>query len=254
MTWQQIERIRKKYQRIHRKKVYDALMDQLQEALKVIGEGSLENLPEKIKQVVSDKMIKKVFYNLYADVGWEFYRAFKVKKDAERSLWDEWIKEIIEQETGMRITLITDYSREILMATAKSVLQMGQDQGLGIMEMERLMRETLSTDYKQMSRMRALRIVQTETMTASNFATLRAGQNAGIKMRKVWMTAPWGVARKERHNLYPELQEQRPMDGQPFRFGMYAMQYPGDPSGGPENTINCRCCLSWEPLEDQLIF
>ena len=137
MTWQQIERTRKKYQRIYRKKVYDALLDQLEDVLKVISEGSLENLPEKINQVVSDKMIRKVFYNLYADVGWEFYRAFKMKKSIERSLWDEWIESIIEQETGMRITLITDYSKEILMATAKNVLKTGQDQGLGIMEMER---------------------------------------------------------------------------------------------------------------------
>jgi hypothetical protein len=141
------------------------------------------------------------------------------------------------------------------MRAAKETLRAGQERGLGIMELERLMRESLTTEFQQMSRMRSLRIVQTEVMSAGNFATLQAGEHSGLSMRKVWLTAPVGVAKTERHTNYePGLGQQRPAKGQPFNVGGAMMQYPGDPAGGPENVINCRCNMSWEPVENSLNF
>jgi len=257
MTWRQIERYRRKYERIHKRKIYDALMQQLKDLLEEINPGVLDIIPEKINSVVSDNSVKKAFYNLYNDVGWIFFRSLRFKKDLiddiERSIWDEVFEKWIEAETGMRIGLITDYSKEVLMNAAKEALRVGQEQGLGVLEMERFLRESLTSEYQVMSRMRSLRIVQTEVMSASNFATLQAGEQSGIQMRKVWMTAPVGIAKTERHTLYePGLGQQRPAKGQPFILGEYRMMYPGDPSGGSENCINCRCAMSWEPIENMM--
>lgn len=255
MTWKEIERKRRKYERIHKAKIYRALMDQLADVLREINPGVLDILPEKIKTIVNNNSIKKAFYNLYADVGWDFYRSFKLtKQDLERSLWDQTFEKIIEQETGMRITLITDYSKDILMQAAKDVLRIGQEEGLGILEMERLMRQALKSEFQKMARYRSLRIVQTEVMSASNFATLKAGENAGIEMVKVWLTAPVGLAKVERHAVIEGLNNQQRRKGQAFDVGGTPMQYPGDPSGGAENVINCRCVLSWMPVENTINF
>ena len=254
MTWKEIERLRRRFERVHKRKIFDALMDSLKDVLKEINPGVLDILPEKINTIVSNNSLKIAFYNLYNDVGWTFYRSFKSKKaldeDVERSLWDMTFEKVIEQETGMRITLITDYTKEILQNISREVLLQGQQEGLGILEMERILRRRLSSEFTQMARYRSLRIVQTETMSASNFATLQAGSHSGIQMRKVWLTAPVGVAKTERHTEYePGLGQQRPAKGQDFILGSYRMAYPGDPKGGPENVINCRCALSWEPIE-----
>lgn len=255
MTWKEITRLRNKFERLHKRKIYDALMDQLREVLKEINPGVLDMLDQKIPTIVSNNSVKKAFYNLYNDVGWTFYRANRFKKSlddvTERSLWDMTFEKVIEAATGERITLITDYSKEILMQTAKEVLRQGQLDGLGILEMERIMRKTLSSEFQRMARYRSLRIVQTEVMTAANFATNKAGHESGLNMRKRWLTAPVGIAKTERHNEYqPGLGNQRPKDGQPFNVGGVMMQYPGD--GPPEQVINCRCSLSWEPIERDL--
>lgn len=256
MTWKETIRLRSRFERIHKRKIYDALMEQLKDVLTEINPGVLDVMDQKIITIVSNNSIKKAFYNLYNDVGWTFYRSFKVTKsleDIERSLWDQTFEKVIEQETGERITLITDYSKEILINAAREALRQGQLDGLGTLEMERIMRRALTTEFQKMARYRSLRIVQTEVMSASNFATLQAGTHSGLNMRKVWLTAPFGIAKTERHNEYqPGLGQQRPERGQPFNVGGVMMQYPGDPSGGASQIINCRCCLSWEPIEFNL--
>lgn len=230
-------------------------MQQLKDVLLEVNVGVLDIMTEKINTIVSNNSIKKAFYNLYNDVGWEFFRLAKFRKsieDIERSLWDEVFEAWVERETGSRITLITDFSKELLKETIRKVLAQGQQQGLGIIEMERLLRETLTSDFRTMARMRSLRIVQTEVMSASNFATLKAGEQSGIQMMKVWMTAPVGVAKTERHAVIEGLDGQRRAKGQDFDVGGVPMAYPGDPKGGAENVVNCRCVMSWEPVENMI--
>jgi hypothetical protein len=70
----------------------------------------------------------------------------------------------------------------------------------------------------------------------------------GLDVRKVWLTAPFGISKTERHNLIPGLTEQRPRVDESFNVDGVMMQFPGDPSGGVENVCNCKCVLSWEVL------
>lgn len=254
MTWKQIERLRKRFERKHRLKVYNALMDQLADVLRELNSGNVTIIDQKINTVISDKSLKQTFYLLYKDVGHEFFkRRHKSIEDIEQTIWDETFNAVIDAELGRegaRTLLITQYSKDILIDIAREVLRRGQEEGLGTLEVERMMRTEMAKEFQAMSRIRSLRIVQTEVNSASNFATFRSGEDAGIPMRKVWLTAPVGIAKTERHNEYqPGLGQQRPRKDEPFIVGNARMMYPGDPSGGPENTINCRCCLAWEPLE-----
>lgn len=230
--------------------MYNALMDQLQDVLKEVNVGVLDILPEKINTIVSNKTVKKELINIYRDSARLFYERGKkdLIDDLEDNIWDLYFDNLIREKTGSKITWITDYSIEILQETAREVLRTGQEQGLGIMEMERLMREQLTTDFTKFSRLRSLRIVQTEVMTASNYATYKSGIDSGLNMMKEWITAPVGVAKTERHNDVPGLNGQRRRADEKFDVGGVFMLHPGD--GPPEETINCRCSLSWIPIED----
>lgn len=81
-------------------------------------------------------------------------------------------------------------------------------------------------------------VTRTETIKALNVISYR-------------LFGMWGVTQKEwlataDNRTRPD---HRAVDGQivpinePFNVGGWAMQYPGDPAGPPEEVINCRCTL-----------
>lgn len=250
MTWKETERLRRRLERVHRRPVFLALMEQLNDVLKEVNPGVLDVLPEKINTIVSNKSVKKELYNIYRETGRLFYKRNKkdLIDDLEDIIWDSYFESLLQGEVGSKITWITDYSKELLQNTARDVLKAGQEEGLGIMEMERMMREQLTDDFTRFARFRSLRIVQTEVMTASNYATYKSGVDSGLNMMKEWVTAPVGVAKTERHNDVPGLNGQRRRQDEPFNVGGVSMMYPGD--GPADQVINCRCSLSWIPIEE----
>ena len=245
MTWRQIERLRRKYERKYLKQIKEALSEQVTEVLEGLNAGSVLLFDQKIPSVIRNKKLIDVFNIIYKDVGWEFYNQFKrQKEDLERSLWDESYEAYVKESISKKVAMTSFYSVELLQKYTRQLIQQGMEEGLGILDIERLIRNELPKEFSKDTRWRSLRIAQTEVMSASNLANLKAGEDSGLIMRKRWHTAPFGIAKQERHNLYPELQEQRPIKGEPFRFGGYEMQCPGDPNGGAENVINCRCFFS----------
>lgn len=79
-------------------------------------------------------------------------------------------------------------------------------------------------------------------------ATSEGARAAVYGQAKHYMTKTWVAEEDERTRP-----THRRADGQTvrattaFRVGKARLQYPGDPSGPPEEVINCRCYLSWEP-------
>lgn len=85
----------------------------------------------------------------------------------------------------------------------------------------------------------ALMIARTETAGAFNFATMEGWDQTGEVEGKVWLTAEDDRVR----DSHAEADGQEvPLD-QPFDVGGSQMDYPGDPSGPPEEVINCRCSM-----------
>lgn len=97
---------------------------------------------------------------------------------------------------------------------------------------------------------RAEAVVRTEVnrtfASASNDRAKEAGK-AGVRLRKWWLTARDARVRHthvEAGKRYPK-SKAIPMD-QPFRVGNADLMFPTDPSGPPEETINCRCVVVYE--------
>ena len=61
-------------------------------------------------------------------------------------------------------------------------------------------------------------------------------------MVKVWLT---NISDRTRDSHIDADGQKRPLS-QPFNVDGEQLEYPGDPSGSAENTINCRCVIGYE--------
>lgn len=85
-------------------------------------------------------------------------------------------------------------------------------------------------------------IARTEASRAYNWSGLEAWRQAPEVSRVVWLTAAEG----DRHPSYPGLDGQIRDIGEAFDVGGAMLEYPGDPDGPADETINCRCVLEPE--------
>jgi len=96
-------------------------------------------------------------------------------------------------------------------------------------------------------RWQAQRIARTETTTAMNTAMQVAGEQSGLRLNKVWISALDGRTRDAHADLagtsIPQDDVFRTINGN-------SLAYPGDPNGAAEEIINCRCSLAYEPVRD----
>lgn len=95
---------------------------------------------------------------------------------------------------------------------------------------------------RALSSYRADTIARTETHAAAAYASRQTVQNiasnAGLTLEKKWM--PTLDERTRPAHMEMANSDYIAMDSQFYVGGEY-LEYPGDPSGSPENVINCRC-------------
>jgi hypothetical protein len=243
MNWLTRKRILSIYTAKYRKMIRTVFSAQLKEVLDKVNADFINSYQKIISQIDNEKL-SQAYIKLYKEVGMRF-ADIKIKVDAE----------VIEgmilnlADIGTRISLVNGYTKEILEKAVKQAVSDGLEQGMSIDQIVDQIRLQLKTDFNGFATGRAFRIAVTEVGMASNAGASVGLKNAvqmGIDAKKVWLTAPWGVAKTERHNLIAGLGEQRPRIDESFNVGGVMMRFPGDPSGGVENVVNCRCALSWE--------
>lgn len=87
---------------------------------------------------------------------------------------------------------------------------------------------------------RARRIARTEMNRAANNASLAEMLFSGLNGDKQWRANDDARTRPTHH----EANEQTVPLPAPFTVGGFPLLYPGDPTGPPQETINCRCDLT----------
>ena len=133
-------------------------------------------------------------------------------------------------EVGLRVD--ADAVRGNLQrALAQSIAQ-----GNGIGETSKRIKATLEKNMNN-----ALRIARTETTRAMNEANLQGMEKASKKLdiQKEWVATLDGRTRR----THGRADGQRVDLDKPFIVGNSKLMYPGDPSGSPEEVINCRCAM-----------
>lgn len=91
------------------------------------------------------------------------------------------------------------------------------------------------------ARFRADAIARTETHGAANFGSNEAARETNLPLRREWLAAQDERTRPDHAQANGQIVG---MDDA-FDVGGFPLMYPGDPSGPPDQTINCRCTLGY---------
>ncbi len=86
-----------------------------------------------------------------------------------------------------------------------------------------------------------LRTEMSRTYNLSHFSQQRATAQQIPDIQKAWMATPDGRTRISHLNAHLRYSNNPIPVNQPFQVGTSKLMFPGDPSGPPEETINCRC-------------
>jgi SPP1 gp7 family putative phage head morphogenesis protein len=115
----------------------------------------------------------------------------------------------------------------------RTLIQDALNEGIGTEQIARNIRKKIPS----MAQYRAATIARTETHTAANFGSQAAAEATGLVLMKEWAAAEDDRTREDHAAADGQVV---PMNGS-FTVGGVELQFPGDPSGPPEQVINCRC-------------
>lgn len=149
-------------------------------------------------------------------------------------------------KAATHVTSIAETTRQQLQA----IVGRAYDQGLSIPDTAKFIRASMvgASDYR--STMIA-RTEMTRVVNAGQTAAMGIVSDAtGTTYSKTWLTAPG--AEHPRHEDYDGLDGQTVALDQLFDVGGNPFAFPGDPDGAPEDSINCRCTLTYGDGSDAL--
>jgi HK97 family phage portal protein len=155
-----------------------------------------------------------------------------VLDEKQESLFDRLTLEWIDTHAANKVTLISETTRtQIVGAIAQ-----GQVDGLGVPAIAKLIRTKAGIETTR----RAALIARTETHAAAVAGSDEAARATGLEdLQREWITAEDDRTR----DSHREADGQRRKMGEEFDVGGASLIRPGDPSGPPGETINCRCVL-----------
>ena len=135
--------------------------------------------------------------------------------------------------------MIGNTSKDILKRMINDLILEIREQGLGSSAAQTMFRDRLKSQWHREMRYRVDRIVRTETTSASNWGSLNGVLSTGLPHIKQWLPAL-----DERTRAW-HIGVQSVDADQPFSVNGAYMMHPGDPNGGAENVINCRCAMTY---------
>jgi uncharacterized protein with gpF-like domain len=126
--------------------------------------------------------------------------------------------------------------------TAFNQLKTSLTQGVDKGETTEQLADRVRGVFNNLSKGEARRVAMTETSCAYGYARHETMMGTGVEY-KCWLSSH-GDNVREAHQIaednYGDPADAVPVD-EPFEVGGEQLMYPGDPSGSPENVINCHC-------------
>lgn len=107
--------------------------------------------------------------------------------------------------------------------------------------------DLIKTNLNGISDWRARTIARTEVHTAASWASQETAVHSGREMVKSWQSVDDERTREDHSDATNDPDNQNIGLDEDFTVGDSTLAYPGDPFGPPEQTINCRCCVIYEP-------
>jgi len=258
-AWELIERRRRRFVMSYSSRFRAALRRQILPVVEAINPTFIEQFEIDVPFLIKEDELTDTFYSLYEDVGSAFRTSLAISlkerglvyntKSMEDDLWREDMRAYAELVLSGHMSMMTETTKQAMLGILRQSIRDGRDAGLGIEKLATQVRNDLISKYGILEKYRARRIAQTEVLSASNYSSFLAAKDSGVPMKKRWLTAPPGLAKTERHTLLePALGRQRLMMNEAFNINGADMMHPGDPAGGAENVINCRCAIGYEVM------
>lgn len=192
-----------------------------------------------------EEAYRKLYYKTAYDAAKRDRAAFKamagfgMKKDNEEEIMDDIImgkiQSYLKNDLGSQITAVGDTSVELIQKLLDELVPEIIESGVGAGEAQTMLRDKIKSAWHRARYYRTERIVRTEVNRAHNFGSIEGIRSLEISMEKQWL--PSGAADpREWHQVNDVVDI-----NEPFIIGGEPLDYPVDPGGSPENTINCSC-------------
>ncbi len=175
---------------------------------------------------------------LYVEWGYKqalwFSRNFEYQKKNE--VWALKLENWFNTEGAKKVTAILGTTKELIKPVLVDAIKWAEE-GQSIDEISASIKTQVNKAGGVMSEGRATTIARTEVIGAANVATHQVASDIGDNLEKRWVT---GGANVRATHIEAERMGWIPFN-EPFIVGDYRMQHPGDPNGGAEEVINCKC-------------
>ena len=250
-TWRAIQRRRDSYESKFASLFRITLNRQFRELADRINEQNYNS--QLLLDTIKPDAIAKRYEQLYTTVGADFAReqynrlkGFNVDLLVkEEDAWFNFMKNYVKRRLWKRIEAVNQTSINTAGRIINGVLEQSVTEGLGAYETATRIKKGLIEEGIKYNQWRALRIARTEIMTASNLGSMEGAKATGEALEKFWI--PTYDSRSRDTHMAVESQNPKMMN-ETFQVGAYQMQHPGDPAGGAEEVINCRCAIAYNVI------
>lgn len=201
------------------------------------------------------KIMNKLYKEATVIFGNAVYRAIAInnQKAAASDFNNDWVKKAVEFLVQYGFLLVSDMT-QTTKAKLQDILAKGLNDGLSVDEIVKLILDDRENGY---SMMRARRIVRTEVMRASNYASMMAADSHDFEVDKIWISRVDSRTRRIPKDQYDHVS----MNGQKVAWDedftstgkkgdLVLSGFPGDPTTPPGFSINCRCTVGFEGKRD----
>jgi hypothetical protein len=236
----QNERLRNRYEKAFYAPLKRAIKQQLSSFTSDLQKYGVHVAKANMSTDLWNQELVPVINKLYVEAGLakanqtlgELRRLPKVaKKRTSFGYNAEWTQQILQY---FSVHLFDKVVLPISQTTQDYILKIiskGIEEGWSI---QRMVEEIEREDYLDG---RVRRILRTETSRAINYGNELAADKFEYKTQKRWVA----VHDNRTRHAHLNADNQTVNQGDTFSVGGEQLQFPGDPNGSPENTINCRC-------------
>jgi len=246
-----------RWQKQYEKYAYKQLRDVFKTWGSQIAWEEMNELNYKVKmaEAVDSELLQEAYYNIYSKIG--HLHGNRVGKEINGELKDfvptdflnYLTKAIIKQLKLGNNRIVT--VAESFFDTIRDLFLDRLEQNKTVAELAKEMQETIARP--DFYRWQAMRIARTESTASANHGAFVAGETAGYKMQKVWISANDKRTRTKPPSDYDhyEMNAKRVDYYEFFNVNGDKVMYPGDTLGQAGNVINCRCALAVIPKRDK---
>ena len=225
---------------------------ELRKELTLTGRQAAEMFPVWEKAIPQHQhrlqsLLEKWLMNLATDAGNRIRLSFKsahlldrveIKLDTSEQL----AKRISKWARKHSAKKVVDISKTTERRIRRTIIE-GLNDDLSPAEIAR----NIVDDNDDISLGRAKTIARTEThtaaMTGQQMNMEEASEDLGMEMNKVWISTEDARTRQSHIDADGQTVGMREW----FKVGESELYIPGDPDGAPEEVINCRCAVTYEP-------